>query len=221
MEGNRASEANTLVFQPAAHSHSGIWKHDDGLCFNIEVTPQRLDDIQRYASLPGDSVNFTTGLANQLAMRLYREFQQPDSVSPLVMEGLTLELLAAISRSITRTHEPIPPRWLRTVTELLEARYQENLSLVEIAASVDVHPSHLTRVFRQHCHCSVGDYVRRLRMEYIRCQLTTSDLSLGEVALAAGFADQSHFTKTFKRALGITPAEYRRRFRRCILQTKK
>jgi AraC family transcriptional regulator len=220
-ERSRYSGPQSLIFHPATHAHSGVWQNHNGLCFNIEITPQRMEDLRAYAPIPLDAVEFGAGIPNQIALRLYREFLQPDAVSPLVMEGMALELMAAISRAVMRPRELLPPRWLRTVIPLLEAQYRENLSLAEIAASVEVHPSHLARVFRQHYHCSIGDYVRRLRMDYICQELTTSNLSLGEIAIAAGFADQSHFTKNFKRSQGITPAEYRHRVRGCVSETTK
>jgi AraC family transcriptional regulator len=78
---------------------------------------------------------------------------------------------------------------------------------------VGVHPAHLARVFRQQYGCTLGDYVRRLRVEFACRRMTTGDTPLVEIALAAGFADQSHFTKTFKSLVGITPAEFQRQFR--------
>ena len=64
-----------------------------------------------------------------------------------------------------------------------------------------------------HANRSPGEYVRRLRVE-IACQrLASSDMPLAEIALAAGFSDQSHFTKTFRHYNGMTPGEYRRRLR--------
>jgi AraC family transcriptional regulator len=90
-------------------------------------------------------------------------------------------------------------------------RFNDPLSLEAIAAAVGVHPSHLARVFRQQHQCTVGEYVRRLRLEFACHHLTTSDTPLAEIALAAGFADQSHFTKTFRRHIGTPPAQFRRR----------
>jgi len=55
--------------------------------------------------------------------------------------------------------------------------------------------------------------VRKLRVDAACRQLTTSDKPLSEIALSAGFADQSHFTKTFRRLTRTTPGEFRRSFR--------
>jgi hypothetical protein len=66
-----------------------------------------------------------------------------------------------------------------------------------------------------HGGCSVGDYVRQLRVEDACRRLATLDAPIVEIALAAGFTDQSHFTRTFQRLRGLTPAEFRRRHRLC------
>jgi AraC family transcriptional regulator len=128
------------------------------------------------------------------------------------MEGLALELVAATARHREKIAERKPPRWLEQARELLHARFADTLSLQAVAASVGVHPAHLARVFRQQYRCSVGAYLRKLRIEFACRQIATSDKSLTEIALAAGFADQSHFSKTFKSLKGMTPSEYQRNF---------
>jgi AraC family transcriptional regulator len=152
-------------------------------------------------------------VASWLAGRLYREYQRLDNVSLLAMEGLALEILAEMSRHRIPCPERTPPRWLLRAQELLHARFHENLSLDEIASEAGVHPVHLARVFRRHFGCTPGDYLRKLRVESACRHLATSDLPLIEIALSAGFADQSHFTKTFRRLMRMTPGEFRRNFR--------
>jgi AraC family transcriptional regulator len=74
---------------------------------------------------------------------------------------------------------------------------------------VDVHPAHLARAFRQHFRVPLGSYVRRLRLDWAASRLADSAESLANVAVAAGFADQSHLTRAFKRHTGHTPGAYR------------
>src|SRR5262249_13305250 len=85
-------------------------------------------------------------------------------------------------------------------------------TLPAIAGSVGIHPAHLARVFRQFHGCAMADFVRKLRIEYACRRLTTSDAPLAGIALAAGFSDQSHFSNTFKRWMGMTPAAFRMAF---------
>jgi len=122
--------------------------------------------------------------------------------------------MAEIARCPAAVTERTPPRWLHQARDLLHARFAGSPSLDEIAAAVGVHPAHLARVFRQQYGCTMGDYLRRLRVEFACRHMAAGDTPLVGIALAAGFADQSHFTKTFKSLVGMTPAEFQRQFRR-------
>ena len=64
---------------------------------------------------------------------------------------------------------------------------------------------HLSRVFRKTYHTTLGEYLNGLRVEFAFEQLKNPEADLSELALAAGFADQSHFTRVFKRITGNTP----------------
>ncbi len=123
-----------------------------------------------------------------------------------------LELLAEVSRSRDGVSDRRPPRWLREARDLLQARFTQSQSVDEIAAMVGIHPHHLTRAFREQYGCTFGEYLRKLRVEHAQRQLSTSDTPLMEIAVEAGFSDQSHFSKTFKRHTGMTPTEFRRTF---------
>ena len=69
---------------------------------------------------------------------------------------------------------------------------------------------HLTRTFRIHYGVTVGAYLRNLRLEQAARALADSMSTIADIAAQAGFYDQSHFTRTFKRKFGLTPQEYRR-----------
>jgi AraC family transcriptional regulator len=84
------------------------------------------------------------------------------------------------------------------------------LTLAHVAAQVGVHPVHLATTFRRKYGVTVGEFVRRLRIEHACAELLKKDLPLTAIALQAGFADQSHFSKVFKSYVGTTPAKYRR-----------
>jgi AraC family transcriptional regulator len=99
------------------------------------------------------------------------------------------------------------------VRDILHARYTQPPGVVQVADEVGVHPLHLARVFRRTYGCSVGEYVRRLRVEFACRELTRGGRSLAAIALEAGFCDQSQFCHTFKRHVGITPSQFRRQAR--------
>jgi AraC family transcriptional regulator len=149
------------------------------------------------------------GQAAWTAKRLYQEFRSRDEVSPLVMEGLILEILGEICRSQSRAGSSRPSRKVNQAREFLDAAFAESLSLADIARAVELHPVYLARIFRRTYGCSVGEYLRRRRVRYVCSQLAASDKILSEIATEAGFCDQAHFTRTFHRATGLTPGQYR------------
>ena len=153
--------------------------------------------------------NFADDRILALAWRAKGELESPDDVTPLALQALASEMIVLGARRAPIDGEWEAPPWLARATELVRASFLERLRLSDIASEVGVHPGHLARVFRRRHHESLGTYVRRLRLDWAARRLTESNESLSEVALGAGFADQSHLTRAFKRYLGLTPARYR------------
>jgi AraC family transcriptional regulator len=98
---------------------------------------------------------------------------------------------------------------LSAARDLLNANFSDPVNLVQLAHTVGVHPTHLARSFKRHYSTTVGEYIRRLRLDWATKQLAETDDSLADIAAAAGFYDQSHFSHTFKQYTGLTPAEFR------------
>ncbi|HEX8153260.1 MAG TPA: AraC family transcriptional regulator [Thermoanaerobaculia bacterium] len=101
------------------------------------------------------------------------------------------------------------PRWFAAVREYVHAHAGGRVTLEELAAVAGVHPASVVRAFRTHLGSSPGDYVRRLRIEHACRALKSTRRPIAEIALDAGFFDQSHFTAAFRRYVGVTPARYR------------
>ena len=149
--------------------------------------------------------------ATALARRIAREIDAPDPSSELAAEGLVLQLLALGRRE--NSARPLRSAWLPEAVELLHERTPRSPSLTELADAVGVHPGHLARAFRRAYGVTVCEYSRSLRLDWAAAQLA-GDASLAEVAVEAGFADQSHFTRAFRRHTGVTPGRYRALLRR-------
>jgi AraC family transcriptional regulator len=210
----RTCVPSLLIFHPPDQSHAVAFHDADVNILRVEIKPQRLTQIREQSALLLDAPrDFRGGVAASLGLRLYREFRQRDAFSPLAIEGLVLELVAEASRKALKDYESARPRWLEQAREILHARSPDTPALSKIAEEVGVHPIYLARSFRKHYRCTVGEYVRRLRMEMACREISVSSKSLSEIAAASGFYDQSHFSNAFKRHTGMTPSEFRAQFR--------
>lgn len=206
----RSCTPSTLVFHPAGEEHAIAFQREPVRIFRLEAKPQWLARVREHSNLFDAPTAFESGQPTQLALRLYHESAACDAAAPLAIEGLVLELLAAATRqSLPHSTRSAPPRWLLRARDLLHEQWTETPALAALAQEVGVHSVSLARAFRRHFQCSIGEYLRRLRIEHACQQISQTDASLIEIAHAVGFYDQSHFSRTFKRQTGLTPAEYR------------
>jgi AraC family transcriptional regulator len=202
----------TLCLRPPGEPHADRFGEAGGRVFGLELGsgwPDRLAAHRRTLERPAALDGLCTGLAR----KLHREFRLDGPAAPLIVEGLVLEILGEACRAAPPAGEAGAPRWLRQVRDILHDRYGQPPGLAAVADEVGVHPLHLARVFRRTYGCSVGEYVRRLRVEFACRELARPGRSLVGIALEAGFSDQSQFCRTFKRHVGLTPSQFRREAR--------
>jgi AraC family transcriptional regulator len=200
--------SSTLLVRCADEPHAYMVSKSGAVCLVVDIEPGWLGRAREQAPVLAQSDAFRGGFIVHLAHRLRGEFLQRDEVSRLAIESLALGVLAEASRVAARRAQPPAPEWLRRARMLVERHFAEPLALGAIASQVGVHPVHLARSFRRAYQTTLGGYVRQLRIEFARRELAGS-AALSEIAAAAGFCDQSHFSRSFKQYTGLTPAEYR------------
>jgi len=139
--------------------------------------------------------------------KLYNEYLINDSVTTLAFETGILEAfnsLLTAGNFITGSK----PAWVSRADEILRYEEPSKLNLTYIAAETGVHPAHISRDFRRYFHSSMSEYVRRLKVEKAGEYLSNGKFTLADISYRCGFADQSHFTRIFKKFKGITPRQY-------------
>ncbi|MBS1789050.1 MAG: helix-turn-helix transcriptional regulator [Acidobacteria bacterium] len=201
-------EPMTITWHPPGISHRDEIGQEGGTFFTVEVQSSWLDRLREFAAVPESLYDATGGELTWLAMRLYREHKEAQLASPLVIEGVMLEMLAIATRQ-RMPNEKRPPLWLHRVVQRLREEFQQNLTTGDLAAEAGVHPVHLAAVFRQFHNQTVGEYQQQLRVQFAARQLGNRELPLAEIAQVAGFSDQSHLTRIFKRFSGMTPGAFR------------
>jgi AraC family transcriptional regulator len=201
--------AGTVFTEPAGETHANAI--GSGGAHVLVTQPDPAAEFPPACTRLLDRVShFDSQAVARIGRRLARELRHPDDLTPLEAQALALEMLAMAAR-LTRANDQRgePPAWFRRVEALIHDRFRESLQVDDLAKEAGVHPAHLTRVFRARHGTSPGQYLRRLRIEWAAEQLATGSEPLSHIALRAGFADQSHFTRAFGRHWGVSPARYR------------
>jgi AraC family transcriptional regulator len=207
-KGTRTCKPSTIVFHPPGDRHAVDFHNSEVRIFRVEMKSGWLERMRDYP-VAFESTHFRGGFLSSLCRRLYGEFQGNDVYSPLAIEGLMLEITAELTRRRLRKLEQAPPRWVKEARDAVRENILEPPSLDTLAQMVGVHPVSVAREFRRHYRCTVGEYVRQLRIDAACRELLESETPLSTVATNAGFYDQSHFANTFRRYTGMTPTQYR------------
>ena len=198
----------TATFNPSGIAHSTVIGPAGASFFTIELRQEFLRQLN--LNLPAQT-RFDGGAGGLLwpGLRLYSAFKA-QTTDALVLESCVLEMLGAISD--VGAAESCAPPWFRRVKDRLHSEFRNNLRMHVLAHEAGVHPVHLARTFRQFEKQTPGNYLQRVRVRAACQMLCDIDNSLAAIAADCGFADQSHFTRVFKKIAKSTPAEFRRTF---------
>jgi AraC family transcriptional regulator len=197
----------TILLHPADDEHCDRFGPSGATCINVSPNAAWLDATRRddlfggYRAFRGD---VALHMGNAIRCRLGAR----DTAGRLALEAATLALLSEAA-------QPEPRRegsgaWVRRVCDDIRREPCAEWTLAGIAATARVHPMHVARTFRRLVGVSVGQFVRAERLAWARAALSASDTSLAAIAIDAGFYDESHFIRAFRRHFGATPGSYRR-----------
>ena len=103
----------------------------------------------------------------------------------------------------------LPPRVVRRVREHIDANIDQRISVEILAKLANLSVCYFVRAFKQSVGVTPHDYLIRCRVERTMQLLSRTEMPLSEIALAAGFADQSHCARRFRQHVGMSPRDYR------------
>jgi len=132
----------------------------------------------------------------------------PESSPLRLMIGNPTDQTAA-NRSTGFVRGGLPPRVLRRVREYIDAHIEQRISIEVLANLANLSVCYFVRAFKQSAGITPHDYLIRRRVERTMELLSGTEMPLSEIALAAGFADQSHFARRFRQHVGMSPRDYR------------
>jgi len=201
-------DRSSCIYRPELDEHSNDFDPRGATLQAIDVNTAWIDRL-REAGFSGERFSVRSPFVQHFADRLDAELAAPDSMSAMVIEALATEVIVFASRAAGKGERPRTGPWAERARRLIEHDFASPLSLTGIAREVGVHPVHLARLFRARHGCTVGEYIRRVRVAFARQLLLGSGQPIAQIAIAAGFSDQSQLTKSFKRVTGQTPAAFR------------
>jgi AraC family transcriptional regulator len=197
--------AGAVVVRPGGEPHANAVGSAGVVNVELEIDRALLD---RYGLPIAHPEVHPTAALGSLVPRLRRALAGREAAALLLAEALALEILALILPE--RPASPRRARWLERVHERILDEFRSVLTVTELARDADVHPVYLARAFRERYGASPAETIRALRIEWAAAQLTEGRRPIADIALEAGFHDQSHFTRRFRAAVGVPPGAYRR-----------
>jgi len=201
----------TAIWHPGGDAHDDTFGVGGGTCLGLDFDAAWLRRFADGESLPDEWSADGSPHAAWLGNGILFELERDDALSGLALEGLTLALVASLSKNTGRLPRR-RPAWLDAAIVRLHDEFREPPTVAELARDACVHRSHFSRVFHHHVRLTVAEFVRRLRIEWASRELRRSGVrSLADISIHAGFADQAHFSRAFKRVMGCPPATFRRR----------
>jgi len=162
-------------------------------------------------------VGHDDAIVRHIGASLQAGLRRPEEANQLFIDHMMLALTAHVAqaygglrRGAGSTRGGLAPWQVRQACERLEADLAGKLSLQQIAAEFELSVSHFSRAFRVSTGLPPHQWLLRQRVKAAKQLMTVRDLPLSEIAISAGFANQSHFTRVFSAVVGVSPGIWRR-----------
>lgn len=193
-------------------------------CVHFYFPRAALDLIADHAEAPRiDELRYQPGagiddsIVRSLVGSLMPAFENPDQASRIFVEHVTMAVGVHAAktyggmRSVAHpSRGGLAPWQMKRAKEALSANLEGDVSLSDLANDCGVSVSHFSRAFRQSTGLSPHQWLLLHRVDQAKALLRDRAMSLSNVALSCGFADQSHFTRVFTRITGSSPGAWRR-----------
>lgn len=177
------------------------------LCLHFELPPGNalMINFLTKARLAGPSlpVNFREIIA------LFRDSRHPESW--VAAENLLTVMLYQLHR-LSQNEQPADSR-MEELLDYLDRNFRQPLPIKALARRFCLSQTHLTRKFKEHTHTTIAQYVMRRRIDLAGYLLSTSNQSIKEIGLTAGYATPQEFNKRFRQVTGESPSTFRRHAR--------
>ncbi len=212
IEGNKTETYHcgpgTLLFHNWQEPHYNIKPEGFSRGFQVEVSKQWIDSFEINLFNTQGSQQITRTDIKLLFYQLFSLSKTDNKLTSLLIQCNLLQSFATLANC---NEDPLSnyPEWIHRIKEYLYFEQVEKLTLDNLAKEANVHPVHLSRSFPKYFNCSLSEYIRKIRIEKSFQLLLNSNMRLTDISYACGFSDQSHFSRCFKTAGGMSPKAFR------------
>ncbi|WDF75925.1 helix-turn-helix transcriptional regulator [Mucilaginibacter sp. KACC 22773] len=201
--------AGTLLFHNWQDAHCNVKHPGYTRGFHIELEQDFFERYQLPLSRMEGSLKLDNPVLKLLFRNMYMETKYTADIELLIIRESLFKVFGFLTGEKCR-ETARQPAWVKKIKEVLNDADAATLSWDVLAAIAQVHPVHLSRSFPTYFNTTVGDYLKKLRINQAAVLLAKADVSLTQIGYECGFADQSHFIRSFKQAFGVTPLQYRK-----------
>lgn len=125
------------------------------------------------------------------------------------LKAYTTSIFLKMAECFSEKYNQKNTRIVNKIKEIIEQRYNENISVAKISEEIYLTPNYISMIFRQESGETITEYLVNVRMEHAKRLLTTTDLKILEIAEKVGYEDPHYFSKAFKKHTGVHPKTYR------------
>lgn len=173
---------------------------------NLEIEEDLLKELQLNEAMIEKSIENST-LTKFLILKIFKETQSADVFSNDNIKMLFAQF--SQNNNYLERYEK-SPFWVKSLHELLNDCWNENPNLNDLAEVLHLNPITISKHFPKYFGCTLGEYMRRIKINRSLSLIHSSSENLTEIAMQCGFSDQSHFIRTFKNQTGFLPKQFQK-----------
>jgi len=194
-----------LKFVDGGQSHRCYNYSIDTVKINLEFTPEFFATTKLSSKFIGD---IAENYLNKITLiKLYHGFIEEQT--PITASSQLL-LFQLFNQPVINVTAKAAPQWVDRLRTLLHDEWDGNFDLQYLSAVLGVHPVTISKWFPFYFKMTLSEYLRLIKVEKAISLLKNTKSGLSEIAYACGFADQAHFTRTFKAATSFLPKDFRK-----------
>lgn len=215
--------AGDSLLMPAGHPSE--WEGDSPATARLRIPCALISSAAKSLDRSGPSLfeirnvfEMRDPFVERVALTLLGEMKRtPHPAQALIVDTVSCALAAHLLRSHTPSPlveagdaPPLSRRDIARLNDFIRDNIDRPVRLADLAGIVKVSRFHFARIFKRSMGCTALAFVEQCRIDHARALIADSDIPLAAIALMTGFADQSHFTRRFRKHTGLTPGAYGR-----------